>query len=891
MNVNKKYIICTVLLIVVSLIVSSLITTKTTHGQLQTISAIDTLSDSIVFANVNDDSISIVEADYNGNEVSSIQYPLRQTINGNYVYNYCLDLLTVDSSVYVHMVTLNGSNGTIYSERVLLCDFDSNSLKETWNVPTNSTDFERSAYGSTIIDSNLYYISYNEDDTVNLNMVDGNGNHSLIETIPLQGYNVIDWSILEDLTVVGYSSYQGIVKYQKGLVSRVYPLEDSKTSIVNFNSNGKDTIYCTDLSTNQNVVISLKDSSYTSTDYTNTLECSVVNSKSLDVVETSSLKKISRIDSNSFVAVCDHYSEHDTIAVYRSNTLNLIDSIHFSSINFGKVLEYALIVFLISGVVLVGIAWYIKRNEYFSITVKITAYATVIVLCGIVLIVNSIKTVLCDSFKESIYSTLLYNASNISSSVQDALSYGYDYSTIDDVISLENFYDLKDRNVRANNLVMSPYYILHIQNSDGTLTTANNSKELENVPTQYLYSNSTVEKYLKSIDTNTPIMMVQKDSLGQWYVLAYPIEVYSFNEDTQSEELLLHAILEVGIEDYIVNYYVDIYSNRLTILLASSLSVLIIVTMSILWKFLNPLKKLSTSIKNGTCYPTKDTTFNDEVSEIKGTFEHMIANITNYKKDMQDDNETYRKFIPFGLFSLLGRQDISQLNTKCYRKTLLYTVHIDYSLNTKECYSNLISTIEANGGIVESFNDYSMEVTFDSDLNTMLNTTITLVKEYQSIYIGIGYGVSTISIVGGEHRLEAMTISKQKSVAERLSNLGKRFGINTLISEDLLKRTPNLNGAFNVRLLGVISIDSQNVKVYQLIEGVNNSQDIVSTKRAFQTGVEHFLNGDYATAKQYFVKVLKHSRYDTIAKEYLNRCDNYISKPNTARTDILSTEE
>lgn len=887
MNVNKKYIICTIVLIVVSFIVSSLITAKTTHGQLQTISAIDTLSDSIVFANVNDDSISIVEADYNGNEVSSIQYPLKQTINGNYVYNYCLDLLTVDSSVYVHMVTLNGSNGTIYKERVLLCDFDSNSLKEAWNVPTDSTDFEQSAYGSTIIEDDLYYISYNEDDTVNFNMVDSNGNYSLIETIPLQGYNVIDWSILEDLTVVGYSSYQGIVKYQKGSVNRVYPLEDSKTSIVNFDSNGKDAIYCTDLSTNQNIVISLKDSSYTSTDYTNTLECNLVNSKSLDTVETSSLKKVSHIDSNSFVAVCDYYSEHDTISVYYNDTLNLIDSINFNSIHFGKMLKYALIVFLVLGAISFGIVWYIRRNEYFSITVKITTYATIIVLCGIVLIVNSIKTVLCDSFKDSIYSTLLYNASNISSSVQDALSYGYDYDTINDTISLENFYDLKDRNVRTNNLVMSPYYILHIQNSDGTLTTTNNSKELENVPTQYIYSNSTVEKYLESIDTNTPIMMVQKDSLGQWYVLAYPIEVYSFNEDTQSEELLLHAILEVGIEDYIVNYYVDIYSNRLTILLTASLLVLIVVSMSILWKFLKPLKKLSTSIKNGTCYPTKGTTFNDEVSEIKGTFEHMIANITNYKKDMQDDNETYQKFIPFRLFGLLGRQDISQLNIKCYRKTLLYTIHIDYSLNTKECYSNLISTIEANGGIVESFNNHSMEVVFDGDLNTMLNTTIKLVKEYQDIYIGIGYGVSTISIVGGEHRLEAMTISKQKSVAEKLSNLGKQFGIGILISDELLKRTSNLN----VRLLGIINVDSQNVKVYQLIEDVNSNQDIVSNKQAFQTGVEHFLNGDYAIAKQYFVKVLKHSRYDTIAKEYLNRCDNYISNPNTARTDILSTEE
>ena len=161
-----------------------------------------------------------------------------------------------------------------------------------------------------------------------------------------------------------------------------------------------------------------------------------------------------------------------------------------------------------------------------------------------------------------------------------------------DIIHTENFSDLKDRNIRENNLVMSPYYSLHILNDNGTLITKNNNQEMENVPTEYIYSKSVVDMYIESIKSNTSITMVQKDSLGEWYVLTYPIIIEC------ADGTIIQAIVETGIEKYIVSSDISKYCNSLTVLLVISLTTLIIITMIILWISLKPLKTLRLNIKN-----------------------------------------------------------------------------------------------------------------------------------------------------------------------------------------------------------------------------------------------------------------------------------------------------
>ena len=64
---------------------------------------------------------------------------------------------------------------------------------------------------------------------------------------------------------------------------------------------------------------------------------------------------------------------------------------------------------------------------------------------------------------------------------------------------------------------------------------------MENVPTEYIYSKSVVDMYIESIKSNTSITMVQKDSLGEWYVLTYPIIIEC------ADGTIIQAIVETGI--------------------------------------------------------------------------------------------------------------------------------------------------------------------------------------------------------------------------------------------------------------------------------------------------------------------------------------------------------
>lgn len=878
----KKILLSVCILIVISLCVSIVITKQSTKNDLNFISSIDVVSNDIVLINTLDDKFIVTKMDNQGNEISSIYYPIKK----NQIYNNCLDLITIDNKVYIHLIMLNSSNGTIFKEKVLLCDFDNNSLVEKWEIPTNSTDFEQVAFGTTIINDNLYYISFNDDTTANLNRMDNLGNYSIEKTISLEEYNIIDWAIFEDLSIIGYSSYQGIIDFSNDISKRIYPIVEENSSLVNFDYTSDGTVYLTDLYTNQNIIYDLN---------TNTLEYSPITKYNVkkdlnkNILEASCLKKISYVNNNEFVSICDYNQDYNSIAIYKNGNLSIIDQINTKNLDMKFFSKYFGICFLICAIIVLLISSYIYFEKYISITLKISMLSGIILVIGISFILNNIKLTLQDNLKNDMYSILLNNVSLSQYDLEMALYDGYDYNLIDKIINIENFTDLKDRNIRENNLVMSPYCNLHILNENGTLMTMNNKGGMENIPTEYIYDKSIVEKYIQSINDNTAIVMTQKDSLGEWYILGYPIIIEC------SDGTTINAILETGIEKYIVNNDIYKYYNTLAILLIASLMTLIIITMIILWISLKPLKTLTYNIKNNNIdfKGNRKNFYKDEIIEIKEIFEQMIANITNYKQEMENNSNTYQKFLPYQIFNTLSSSDnesILQLELGDSKKMFLYNIYMDFNICPKDnlFYNNVISNIENNHGVVESFNLKFMEVLFWNNPKDMLNTIIDLIHQYDGLYAGFSYGISIPAIIGGNSRLETIVISKQKKVSEILCKICKKFNTKLIVSEYLLKQISNYEDYYSIRLIGHINLDGNYIKIYEVLDVSSRLEINLTTKVDFENGIECFLNNDFATAKKYFVRVLKHNKDDDISKEYLNMCDIYLSKSNKyCTTDIL----
>ena len=189
--------------------------------------------------------------------------------------------------------------------------------------------------------------------------------------------------------------------------------------------------------------------------------------------------------------------------------------------------------------------------------------------------------------------------------------------------------------------------------------------------------------------------MVQKDSLGEWYVLTYPIIIEC------ADGTIIQAIVETGIEKYIVSSDISKYCNSLTVLLVISLTTLIIITMIILWISLKPLKTLRLNIKNNRIElkDNKKSFYKNEIIEIKDILEHMIANITNYKQEIENNSNMYQKLIPYSILNMLNSSDkesILELKAGDSKKMFLYNTYLNLDIHDNTSYNNIIEIFEKN---------------------------------------------------------------------------------------------------------------------------------------------------------------------------------------------------
>lgn len=889
----KSLITLLIVVIVVSLCLSMVISWKINNKKIDMISDTVSTENNIAFVSREKNNISVVLMDNKGYEVNSLDYPEKTLSDGHILNNFCTELLTYNNRVYMHIVSCDTSNGTVINERIVLCDFKNNSLKNKWDIPTEGDKFKQSAYGCEIINDNLYYISEDENNIMHLNLIDGVNMHSIKQTFSSDNRNIMQWAITDELRIIGYSSYQGIFEFSGNSSERLYPLNDEENiSLVNFEYDGEGSIYITDLNEEKNIIYNLEADSFKDNDIVYNFNCTLLNSDSNleNNIEFSDLKNISYRADGSFTAICNSESDYNRIAVCSDENIVLFDSINFRTFKIFKIFKYFLICFAVLGIFSLLLYYYYKKNMYISITMKITALSIVITLFGSAMISDNIKNLLYENLRDDMYDTLLSDGMNVSRNVSSTIyNYGYDYDTVNEQLNLYDFSDLYNRNIRENNIIASPNCILHMIDENGNLITMNNSDGIENIPSEYIYSKYDIDIYNKVISECSPAIITRNTFSGECYVLVYPLI-----NSAETEILECDAVIEISIEEYIVNSRVSEYTNKIGIIVLMSMIMLIIIFVIILGFALRPIKILTEKIKkrNVKIAQVKNITFKEEVKDIRTVLENMLANIIEYQKNIQNNNETYSKFLPSEIFSMLGNNNISELETGTSKKIFLNNVFIDLQQIDNEIleknYDNIITYISKNDCIIENFNLDYMEISFKNNPEKIICDIKNLINQFNDMYIGISYGVSILAIVGGSERLQAMIISGQKKLAGILSGIGKKFSRNMIVSEDFLKQNNGLNQNFSIRFIGHIFIDDHYIKIYDVLDMSPDMDKNLQTKKDFECGIEYFLQKKFVNAKICFIDVLKYNKNDVIAKEYLNMCDIYISDTLEADTDILS---
>jgi hypothetical protein len=858
----------------IALFVAVEVSVQTHKVTLDNISKVCYTDGNIVAVNLNDDSANIVNLDTTGTGLGQISYSLT---SGN-TYKYVSQIFTYNGNTYAHVLGLNSTNGLVQSDSVALCNFSGESLDTKWSIPYTGDIFESVALYTTIIDDNLYYITL-EDSIATLNCINALGVDSVVYSTELPTTDFSQWYITSDLKMVGCSSYLGVYILDSTSASKVYPLTDDVSSLVDF-SLYDNVLYFTDLNNNQSITYSV-----------DTQDIKYFEKTTYSSVETTSLKDLQYIGDDTYIAVCESAKNSDKIAICSSGNTNFLEDVTYSFSANSTFVKNLVVLFVALVVVALVIYMCIISEKRILIGFKVMVIFIVAFVVAIPVIAYNIKSNLEENLLTGRYNTAYIDIANIIHDYYlDYLSEDladfqqpdeWLYATLEDAFySDENIIDIQDRNSRSDNIIKPVYYAFHILNSDGTLVTLKTSTSYENLPTEYLYNNSIVESYLETLDTGMPLRATVSSDKGDCYVLAYPEG---------------NLLIEVGFEKYIIDNQIDSHMSNFKYIVGAILGAMFVVFVVLLMLSLRPIRVLLRRLKSD--YFKKHNRISkrvatNEIVEINDVFEGMMININKSQLEMENNNQAYSQFAPSEiLYMIYGNNDILQSKANDSKQKMLYIMQINLSQLPKDTFNTsldtIIKTLKQHNGIIEYFNLDYINVFFEDAPKAVLETSVELLQTLNdTISIALSYGVAIPSVLGANNRLEALVVSRQKKVTERLIDISKKFELKLLVSENFYEKVSSLQN-FELCLIGNIKVDGEYIKVYDVLNATGQADELSDVRKDFESGVQFFLNQDFLSAKKSFVNVLRYNSNNAMAKEYLTMCETYITNSNNVNTDIL----
>lgn len=867
-NLKKLFIVLCVI-IVFSLVLSFiLLRTLNNKDNISSVCDVKITDDNIILILNNERSISAIVCDYNGNEIYSADYPRETISDGQRIHNSYAGVIIAENDVFVNIVSHYSSNTEISEKKIMHCNFKTGSMKEQWSLPDD--------YVCTIVNGRLYYLS-SDGDNISLNSSEDS---CIIKSFDCSEINTDKWAITDNLDLISFNNSGGIYEFSDNSVRKIYPQDNSEISLVNFYYNG-DNIYFTDLYNNQNLKYNLSSGIYQNSSFYDTLQCSILNSENYDTIEYSNLKNISYLSENNFAAV---YNEKN-IVLFQNDSAVLLDNINFRNFQPAKFLRYFIVCFSVVLTAVFLFYFFYRKKGYISVLIKITALSVIIIFTGLTVIRNNMTETLTNNFRQDIYSIMLADISSLEYDVR--ASFADNDSNIDILLDMSDFSDVCTRNIKAGNKIAPVHYSFYTyDNSENSFLSS------ENVPANYICNQSDIDSYMESINNNIPVLITQNINYEDYYTLVYPVSYDTADGENKN------AVILLSLEKYISDSSVLSAVNKISIIMIAAFAVLILIFIIVLGFMLRPIKILNKKIIHNTIKADKinnSRVFKDEVKDIKNVFENMIENISEYQKKMFNDNETYYKFLPSEIFSIFGKNNISEFESGDSRKVLFYNMYINLENTDKDLleknYSDLMINNEKGGYITETFNMECIEISFKNNPEYVIEYIKKIIDEFPDIYAGISYGTSVMAIIGGNQRLQAIIVSEHKKIAQILSEIGRKYKRNLIVSHNFLKTFHEYNKLFNTRCIGNICVNDEYIRIYDVIDISENCELLIHTKADFENGVNCFLEKDFYNAGVYFANVLKYNKNDDIAKEYLNMSEIYLSCPDNAETDILLKKE
>ena len=282
-------------------------------------------------------------------------------------------------------------------------------------------------------------------------------------------------------------------------------------------------------------------------------------------------------------------------------------------------------------------------------------------------------------------------------------------------------------------------------------------------------------------------------------------------------------------------------------------------------------------------------------------------------------NQAYVKFVPREFLTVLGKQNIMDVNLGDQEEremSILFSdirgyTAISESMTPEENFNFLNAylsrvgpSIKQHDGFVNDYYGDGIMALFLGKPQNALNAAIDMLnrvrvynqqrKKLDRMPIEIGVGIHTgnliMGILGDEFRLNAGVVSDAVNASARLEGLTKIFHAEIILSHALYETIENPQ-SYDIRYLGMVKVvgKTNTLRIYECFSTEDKDDRALKreTKREFESGLSAYMMKEFDGAAERFQNVLKQNPNDEAASLYMQKCREYMVSPNEDFTGAL----